>query len=99
MRTCRGVMMKKAQMPLFGDESEELPASNSLVLIPQTGNQLTAAQKAFNRLIEKLEKLRKKLIVETQRLNAGLAYYHEHIQPRVRRQTELKREVILILAQ
>lgn len=72
--------------------------SKDLVLHEQPGRPLTKAQRAFNRLVAKVDKLRVKLDRETRRLEEALAFYGQHVYPRLQRQAALRKDVIRALA-
>lgn len=55
---------------------------------------MTPAQREFNRLVAQVEKLAK----ETRRLEDSLKYYAEHLHPRLRRITALRKDLIRALA-
>jgi len=89
--------MAEKQTSLFDDESFRRPEVGGLVVISQSGRPLSKAQRAFNRLVTKVEELRAKLDRETHRLNKMLAYYGEHIHPRLLRRTALRKELVRAL--
>ena len=78
--------MAEKQTSLFEDESFRRPEVGGLVVISQPGRPLSKAQRAFNRLVTKVEELRARLDREIHRLDKVLAYYGEHIHPRLQRQ-------------
>jgi hypothetical protein len=86
------------QTSLFEDESFRRPDVGGLVVISQPGRPLSKAQRAFNRLVTKVEKLRARLDHEIHRLDKALAYYGKYIHPRMQRQTALRKELIRALA-
>jgi hypothetical protein len=86
------------QTSLFEDESFRRPEAGGLVVISQPGRPLSKAQRAFNRLVTKVEELRARLDREIHRLDKVLAYYGEHIHPRMQRQMALRKELIRALA-
>src|SRR5215469_14363743 len=73
-------------------------ASTSLRLTGGYRRPLTPAQRTFNKLVARVENLRLKLSRKTAELNEALAYYGEHIEPRVRRMTSLRKEICRALA-
>jgi hypothetical protein len=85
------------QTSLFEDESFRRPEAGGLVVISQPGRPLSKAQRAFNRLVTKVEELRARLDREIHRLDKVLAYYGEYIHPRMQRQTALRKELIRAL--
>jgi len=89
--------MARQQISLFDDLPTDRPDSGGLVLRTGPGRALTPAQRAFNKLVSKVEKLRDKLDRETRRLDAALAYYGEHLQPRLQRQTALRKDLVRAL--
>jgi hypothetical protein len=86
------------QTSLFEDESFRRPEAGGLVVISQPGRPLSKAQRAFNRLVTKVEELRARLDREIHRLDKVLAYYGKYIHPRLQRQTALRKELIRALA-
>ena len=92
-------LMMSEQISLFEERvGHPEPKSAGLTLISQRGRPLTKAQQTFNRLVSKIEALRLKLERETRRLDDTLAYYGEHLYPRLRRQTELRKGLVRALA-
>jgi hypothetical protein len=85
------------QTSLFEDESLRRPEVGGLVVISQPGRPLSKAQRAFNRLVTKVEELRARLDREIHRLDKVLAYYGKYIHPRLQRQTALRKELIRAL--
>jgi hypothetical protein len=85
------------QTSLFEDESFRRPEMGGLVVISQPGRPLSKAQRAFNRLVTKVEELRARLDREIHRLDKVLAYYGKYIHPRLQRQTALRKELIRAL--
>ncbi len=91
--------MASEQISLFDDSALDLkPESTGLMLVSQRRRPLTKAQQTFNRLVARIETLRLKLDGETRRLDDALAYYGEHLHPRLRRQTELRKGLVRALA-
>jgi hypothetical protein len=90
--------MAEKQKSLFENESFGWPEVGGLVVISQPGRPLSKAQRAFNRLVTKVEELRARLDREIRRLDKVLAYYGEHIHPRLQRQKVLRKELVRTLA-
>ena len=90
--------MEEKQKSLFGNELFRPPEVGGLVVISQPGRPLSKAQRAFNRLVTKVEELRARLDREIRRLDGALAYYCQHLHPRLRRQTALRKELVRALA-
>lgn len=91
--------MAKEQFTLFDDSVGLSEAdSNSLTLVSRLGERLTKAQQTFNRLVKKVEELRLKIEQESKRLDDALAYHGQHLHPRLRRQVELRAELVRALA-
>ena len=91
--------MASEQISLFEDSVGRLePESAGLTLVSPRGRPLTKAQQTFNRLVESIQALRLKIERETRRLDDALAYYGEHLHPRLRRQTELRKGLVRALA-
>jgi hypothetical protein len=86
------------QKSLFENESFGPPELGGLVVIGQPSRPLSKAQRAFNRLVTKVEELRARLDREIRRLNEALAYYGKHLHPRLQRQTALRKELVRLLA-
>jgi hypothetical protein len=86
------------QTSLFEDESFRRPEMGGLVVISQPGRPLSKAQRAFNRLVTKVEELRARLDREVRRLDKVLAYYVEYVHPRLQRQNALRKELVRALA-
>ena len=74
------------------------PESLSLTLASRRGRALTKAQRTFNRLVGEVEELRSKIERESRRLDEALAYYGQHLHPRLRRRSELRKEYVRALA-
>ena len=91
--------MASEQFSLFEDSTRRSePESAGLTLVSRRGRPLTKAQQIFNRLVTRIESLRLKLERETRRLDDALAYYGEHLHPRLRRQAELRKGLVRALA-
>ena len=89
--------MAEKQKSLFENESFGRPEAAGLVVISQPGRPLSKAQRAFNRLVTKVEELRARIDRETRRLDKVLAYYGEYIHPRRQRLTALRKELVRAL--
>jgi len=91
--------MAGEQFSLFEDGTERSePEATGLTLVSRRARPLTKAQQTFNRLVKRIESLRLNLERETRRLDGALAYYGEHLYPRLKRQTELRKDFIRALA-
>ncbi|MGZ8424613.1 MAG: hypothetical protein ACXWYD_06680, partial [Candidatus Binatia bacterium] len=91
--------MASEQISLFGDDfGGSEPESRGLTLASSRGRALTKAQRAFNRLVGEVEELRSKIERESRRLDDALAYYAQHLHPRLGRRTELRKEYVRALA-
>ena len=91
--------MASEQISLFEDSiGRSGPESLSLTLASSRRGSLTKAQRAFNRLVGEIEALRSNIERETRRLDEALAYYAQHLHPRLRRRTELRKEYVRALA-
>jgi hypothetical protein len=86
------------QKSLFENQLFGRPEMGGLVVISQSGRPLSKAQRAFNRLVTKVEELRARLDREIRRLEKALAHYGQNIHPRLRRQTALRKELVRALA-
>jgi hypothetical protein len=58
---------------------------------------LTPAQRTFNTLVARVEKLRLQLSRKTAELNNALMYYAQHLEPRLRRMTVLRKDIVRAL--
>jgi hypothetical protein len=59
---------------------------------------LTKGQRAFNRLVARVEELRSRIAAKTKLLDDALVYYGTHLHPRLQRQNELRKELVRLLA-
>src|SRR5712691_12221715 len=91
-------MMAKAQAFLFENELPDRPETGGLMLSPQPNRPLTKAQRAFNRLVARVEELRAHIAGEIRRLDTALAYYGEHLHPRLQRKNQLRKDLVRALA-
>src|SRR5579863_5809731 len=101
MAPCRCVeetTVAEKQTSLFQDEAFRRLEVGGLVVISQPGRPLSKAQRAFNRLVTKVEESRARLDREIHRLDKVLAYYGVHIYPRLQRQKALRKELVRALA-
>jgi len=91
--------MASEQISLFDDSIGRTEAESlNLTLVSSRGRSLTKAQRAFNRLVAEIEALRSNIERETRRLDEALAYYGQHLHPRLRRRAELRKEYVRALA-
>lgn len=90
--------MEVRQTSLFEEEIVDSPPARGLVLVARPDQPLTRAQQTFNRRIAKIEALRRKLDAQVRRLDKALAYYGEHLHPRLKRRTELRKDLVRTLA-
>jgi len=72
-------------------------ASRSLTLASENGQPLSPKQKAFNRLITRIEKLQSTLVSEQQQLDGAFAYFSAHVRPRRTKAIALRTELVLLL--
>ena len=77
--------MAKTQRFLFETEMPETRESG-LILTPRAHRPLTKTQRAFNRLVAKVDELRSRIAAETKLLDEALVYYGTHLHPRLQRQ-------------
>src|SRR5215475_12429220 len=89
--------MAKTQPFLFATETPETRESG-LILTPRANRPLTKAQRAFNRLVARVEVLREQIAEETKLLDDALVYYGTHLHPRLQRQNELRKDLVRLLA-
>lgn len=91
--------MAKTQRSLFETGKDiERPDAVGLLLVRRPDRPLTLAQREFNKLVMKVEELQERLQKETLRLNKTLAYYGEHIHPRLNRLASARKAVVRGLA-
>jgi hypothetical protein len=87
--------MNEKQFPLF----EGAPKAESVLRVGSgQRRQLTAAQRTFNKLVARVENLRTRLSRETDKLNAALSYYGQHLEPKLRRMNALRKDIVRALA-
>src|SRR5437763_13419845 len=79
----RRTMMAKVQPFLFENELPEKEQPVGLTLAPKPNRPLTKMQRAFNRLVTRVEELRARIAAETQVLDEALVYYGKHLHPRL----------------
>ncbi len=99
--------MTAAQRSLFHDDDHDGEAHGperakepaSLAVCGQPGRPLTKAQRAFNRLVAKIERLRTRLVRDAARYDEAVVFHHEHVQPLVERATALRKDVVRFVAQ
>src|SRR5215475_3988412 len=89
--------MAKPQPYLF---ATEVPGTreSGLMLTPRANRPLTKAQRAFNRLVARVEELRERIAEETKLLDDALVYYGTHLHPRLQRQNEARKDLVRLLA-
>lgn len=68
-----------------------------MVLVPGAKERLSKAQLAFNRLIQRIEKLRRKIAQETERLTTHLEFYRAQIRPLEVQVAEARKAVVRLL--
>ena len=91
--------MAKTQRSLFETgEATGRPDAGALLLVSRPDRPLTAAQREFNKLVIKVEELRERLQKETRRLDKALAFYGEHIHPRLKQLASARKAVVRGLA-
>jgi hypothetical protein len=72
--------------------------TDGLIRLRPATRPLTKAQQTFNKRVAKVEELRAKLDRETVRLDKALAYFGEHIHPRLQRVTALRKDLVRAFA-
>ncbi len=87
----------ETQTSLFDIEPPNRPESGGLLVLSHPGRPLTKAQRTFNRLAGEIERLRSRLNQEVRRLDKALAYYGEHLYPRLQRQKALRKDIVRAL--
>jgi hypothetical protein len=90
--------MAQIQGSLFPSDSDGHAQTAGLLLVARPDRPLTPAQREFNRLVARVEKLREKLATETRRLDQALKYYGEHLHPRLQRISARRKDLIRALA-
>jgi len=87
------------QRPLFDDLNppQRPAAERSLTLRADAGRPLSPKQKAFNRLITRIERLQAQLATEQQRLDEALIHYAAHVRPRRTQVIALRTDLLLLL--
>src|SRR5438094_6372582 len=91
--------MAKTQRSLFETgKDNRRPEAGGLLPVSRPDRPLTAAQREFNKLLIKVEELRERLQKETRRLDTALAYYGEHIHPRLKQLASARKAVVRGLA-
>jgi hypothetical protein len=86
-----------AQKSLFYEDTG-FESSSSLALRSRPNRPLSKAERTFNRFVARVEGLRAKLQSETCRLDRALAYYGAHLHPRLKRLTELRKDMVRLCA-
>jgi hypothetical protein len=86
-----------AQQSLFCEDIG-FDSTSSLALRSRPNRPLPKAQRTFNRLVSQVDGLRAKLQSETCRLDSALAYYGAHLHPRLKRLTELRKQIVRLCA-
>jgi len=86
------------QPPLFDDITpDEAPANRSLTLRAQPDRPLSKTQKAFNRLVAKVERLRTRLDADRRRFDDALVYHAQHLRHRIQLVVSARSEVVRVL--
>lgn len=81
----------------FGDGRLQPTARADLIVTPGHGRTLSKEQRAFNRLIRKVEKLRQQLDSRRRELEADLVFHAEHVAPRVTKVTSRRKALVRAL--
>jgi hypothetical protein len=69
-----------------------------LMLTPRADRPLTKAQRAFNRLVARVEELRARIATETKILDEAVIYYGSYLHPRLQRQNEMRKDLVRLLS-
>jgi hypothetical protein len=85
------------QLSFFDDEPAQAVPPAGLMVQPQSGRPLSKKQRAFNRLVGKVDRLRTQLEVERRKLDAALVFHAEHLRHRVQRAVALRKDLIRAL--
>ncbi|MBM4265934.1 MAG: transposase family protein [Deltaproteobacteria bacterium] len=72
--------MSPSQGDLFPSKRPAIADAASLLLVARPDRPLTPAQRSFNRLVARVEKLRDKLQRETRRLDSAFRAFRESAQ-------------------
>jgi hypothetical protein len=87
------------QPPLFDDVAPApRPISRSLTFRGTPKAPLTKTQKAFNRLVAKVEHLRTRLEADRRRFEEALVYHHQHVRHRIQTAVSVRSDLIRVLA-
>ena len=86
-----------AQKSLFYEDIQ-FDTTSSLALRSRPNRPLSKAARTFNRFVARVEDLRAKLQSETCQLDRALAYYGAHLHPRLKRLTELRKDMVRLCA-
>jgi hypothetical protein len=73
------------------------PTTRSLLVRAGPATRLTKAQRAFNRLVSKVETLRARLAADESRFDAALTFHAQELQPRQLRVAALRRDLVRAL--
>jgi hypothetical protein len=85
------------QLPFLDDLPAQPARPAGLVVKAQRGRPLSKKQRPFNRLVQKVERLRMRLDAERRRLEAALVFHAEHLRHRVARAIALRKDLIRTL--
>jgi hypothetical protein len=86
------------QPPLFDDITpEHEPAHRSLTLRAQPNRPLTKSQKAFNRLLARIEQLQTRLEADQRVFEEALVYHALHLRHRIQEAVSLRSELVRAL--
>jgi len=87
------------QQPLFDKSATpgQGPA-RGLTVRAQPDRPLTKTQKAFNRLVAKVEQLRTRLVADTQLFEEALIYHAQHLRHRIQQVVSARTDVVQALA-
>jgi hypothetical protein len=91
--------MSSTQQLLFdGGDLPEKPANRALVIRPTSTRPLTGPERAFNRALAKVERLRARLEEEKRWLDRALVFHAAEVRPRRERAVELRARLVRALA-
>lgn len=86
------------QQPLFDESATPHRAlARNLTVRAQADRPLTKAQKAFNRLVAKVEQLRTRLDADRQLFEEALAYHAQHLRHRIQQVVSARTDVVRAL--
>ncbi|EIP99395.1 hypothetical protein OpiT1DRAFT_03911 [Opitutaceae bacterium TAV1] len=80
-----------------GRASAPARPATGLKIVGRTGQKLGKAQRAFNRLVARVEGLRREMAAESARLDAALTFYTGELHPLIRREAEARKALARLM--